>query len=85
MVEQRGGDRHRGAGWVAQAAHRFGGVGGGPSGAQEVGAEAVGRLRDPARAATTVSTALLDQRALAGIGNIWRNETLFHERVDPWL
>jgi endonuclease-8 len=42
------------------------------------------RLRDPARAALTVSAALLDQRALAGIGNIWRNETLFHERVDPW-
>ena len=47
-------------------------------------AEAAGRLRDPARAASTISAALLDQRALAGIGNIWRNETLFHERVDPW-
>ena len=46
--------------------------------------EAVRRLRDPARATLTVSAALLDQRALAGIGNIWRNETLFHERVDPW-
>jgi endonuclease VIII len=46
--------------------------------------EAVRRLRDPARAATTVSAALLDQRALAGIGNIWRNETLFHERIEPW-
>ena len=47
-------------------------------------AEAVRRLRDPARAAMTISAALLDQRALAGIGNIWRNETLWHERVDPW-
>jgi endonuclease-8 len=47
--------------------------------------EARRRLRDPARAASTISTALLDQRALAGIGNIWRNETLFHERVDPWV
>jgi endonuclease-8 len=46
--------------------------------------EAVRRLRDPARAARTISEALLDQRALAGIGNIWRNETLFRERVDPW-
>ncbi len=46
--------------------------------------EAVGRLRDPARAAMTVSEALLDQRALAGIGNIWRNETLFVERTDPF-
>jgi endonuclease VIII len=46
--------------------------------------EAFRRLRDPARADATVSSALLDQRALAGIGNIWRNEALFHERVDPW-
>ena len=28
--------------------------------------------------------ALLDQRAMAGIGNIWRNEALFRERIDPW-
>lgn len=46
-------------------------------------AEARRRLREPARAAMTISEALLDQRALAGIGNIWRNETLFAERVDP--
>ena len=32
----------------------------------------------------TISEALLDQRALAGIGNIWRNETLFVERTDPF-
>jgi endonuclease-8 len=47
-------------------------------------AAALARLRDPARATMTVSAALLDQRALAGIGNIWRNETLFHEAVGPW-
>jgi endonuclease VIII len=47
-------------------------------------AEARRRLRDPARASMTISEALLDQRALAGIGNIWRNETLWRERVDPW-
>ncbi|HXU86814.1 MAG TPA: DNA-formamidopyrimidine glycosylase family protein [Verrucomicrobiae bacterium] len=47
-------------------------------------AEARRRLRDPARAGMTISEALLDQRVVAGIGNIWRNETLFHERVDPW-
>ena len=45
--------------------------------------EALRRLRDPARETMTISAALLDQRALAGIGNIWRNETLFAERVDP--
>jgi endonuclease-8 len=46
-------------------------------------AEALRRLRDPARATMSISAALLDQRAVAGIGNIWRNETLFAERVDP--
>jgi endonuclease VIII len=46
-------------------------------------AEALSRLRHPDRAGWTISQALLDQRALAGIGNIWRNETLFAERVDP--
>lgn len=46
--------------------------------------EAVRRLTDPGRSGMSVSAALLDQRALAGIGNIWRNETLFHERVEPW-
>jgi endonuclease-8 len=46
--------------------------------------EAVRRLGEPGRASRSISAALLDQRSLAGIGNIWRNETLFHERVDPW-
>ena len=47
-------------------------------------AEARHRLRDPGRQSMTISAALLDQRAQSGIGNIWRNETLFAERVDPW-
>ncbi|HET7495131.1 MAG TPA: DNA-formamidopyrimidine glycosylase family protein [Candidatus Limnocylindrales bacterium] len=45
--------------------------------------EAVRRLRHPDRRSMSISAALLDQRALAGIGNIWRNETLWAERVDP--
>ena len=49
------------------------------------GAEAHRRLRAPERAEVSISEALLDQRALAGIGNIWRNETLFAERVDPFV
>jgi endonuclease-8 len=49
----------------------------------EAADEALRRLRDPSRSATTISAALLDQRALAGIGNIWRNEALFVERTDP--
>lgn len=47
------------------------------------GDEALRRLRAPERRDRSISAALLDQRALAGIGNIWRNETLFVDRVDP--
>jgi endonuclease-8 len=48
-------------------------------------AEALRRLRAPERRSMSISEALLDQRALAGIGNIWRNETLFAERVNPFI
>jgi endonuclease-8 len=45
-------------------------------------AEAVGRLSaDPARA---IGEALLDQRNLAGIGNLYKAETLFLRGVSPW-
>jgi endonuclease VIII len=54
-----------------------------PSFDDEATDEVIRRLRDPSRSAMTISAALLDQRALAGIGNIWRNETLFFERTDP--
>ena len=47
--------------------------------------EAIRRLRDPSRVATSIAEALLDQRALAGIGNIWKNETLWTERVSPFV
>jgi endonuclease-8 len=46
--------------------------------------EAVRRLRAPERADRTIGEALLDQRALTGLGNIWRTETLFAERVNPF-
>lgn len=55
-----------------------------PAWSESHAAEALSRLRHRDRAAWTISQALLDQRALAGIGNIWRNETLFAERVDPF-
>jgi endonuclease-8 len=47
-------------------------------------AEALRRLRDPSRADLEIGVALLDQRALAGIGNIWKNEALWTERVSPF-
>jgi endonuclease-8 len=47
-------------------------------------AEARRRLRHVSRADMAIADALLDQTALAGIGNIWKNETLFAERVSPF-
>jgi endonuclease-8 len=41
------------------------------------------RLRedDPTRA---IGDALLDQRILAGIGNLWKAEGCWHAQIDPW-
>jgi endonuclease-8 len=46
--------------------------------------EVMRRLRAPGRAATEIGPALLDQRALAGIGNVYKSEVLFLERVSPF-
>ena len=45
-------------------------------------AEAVRRLR--ARGDMTIAEALLDQRALAGIGNVFKSEVLFEGGVEPF-
>ena len=45
-------------------------------------AEAVRRLL--LAPSTAIGEALLDQRTLAGIGNLYKCETLFVERTDPW-
>jgi len=44
---------------------------------------ALARLRAPERAAMAIGDALLDQSALAGVGNVYRSEVCFIERVDP--
>lgn len=44
-----------------------------------------GRLRAGHRATTEIGVALLDQRALAGIGNVVKSEALFLERIDPFV
>jgi endonuclease-8 len=46
--------------------------------------EALRRLRAPERTGGSIASALLDQRVLAGIGNVYCDETLFLERVDPF-
>jgi len=48
-------------------------------------AEALRRFRDPARAALTIGDAIMDQKAMAGVGNIWKHETLFRRGLNPWL
>lgn len=44
--------------------------------------EALRRLRE--RDAQELGAALLDQRAVAGIGNVYKSEVAFLERLDPW-
>ncbi len=46
--------------------------------------EARRRLRSSDRADLEIAVALLDQRALAGIGNVIKNETLWLEHVSPF-
>lgn len=46
--------------------------------------EAFRRFRAPERARLTIGDAIMDQTAMAGAGNIWKHETLFHIGVNPW-
>jgi endonuclease-8 len=46
--------------------------------------EAVRRLQDKSRADTQIGEAILDQRAVAGVGNVYKSEVLFIERVNPF-
>ena len=46
--------------------------------------EALQRLREPVRASVTVGDAIMDQRVMAGVGNIWKHETLFRLGLNPW-
>jgi endonuclease VIII len=47
-------------------------------------AEALARLRQAALAETTIAEALLDQRVMAGVGNVYRSEVLFIEQANPF-
>lgn len=48
-------------------------------------AEALRRFRAPACADVTLGDALMDQHLMAGVGNIWKHETLFRCQLNPWL
>ncbi|MEP7379207.1 MAG: DNA-formamidopyrimidine glycosylase family protein [Chloroflexota bacterium] len=45
---------------------------------------ALAAIREPRRAAMAIGDALLDQTALAGLGNVYRSELPFIERVNPF-
>jgi endonuclease-8 len=47
--------------------------------------EVLRRLRAPERAPLEIGPALLDQRAMAGVGNVYKNEILWMERVSPFV
>ena len=47
--------------------------------------EALRRFRDPLLAGSTIGDAIMDQRVMAGVGNIWKHETLFRCGINPWL
>ena len=70
----------------AEALHApLGGLGPDLLGAEFDDGEALRRLHDPLRAATTIGEALLDQRVMAGVGNVYRSEVLWIERVSPFV
>ncbi len=48
-------------------------------------AEAIRRLSSTSRQEMPLGEALLDQTAMAGLGNVYRSEVCFIERVDPFL
>jgi endonuclease-8 len=46
--------------------------------------DALRRLRAPERSSVEIAAALIDQRALAGIGNVYKSEVLWLEQVSPF-
>ncbi|MCA9821931.1 MAG: Fpg/Nei family DNA glycosylase [Dehalococcoidia bacterium] len=42
-------------------------------------------FRQPGLAARTIGEAIMDQKVMAGVGNIWKHETLFRCGLHPWL
>jgi len=47
--------------------------------------EAFRRYRAPEHANRTLGDAIMDQKLMAGVGNIWKHETLFRCGLNPWL
>jgi endonuclease-8 len=47
--------------------------------------EVLRRFRDPSRSELTIGDAIMDQGVMAGVGNMWKHETLFRCGLNPWL
>jgi endonuclease-8 len=47
-------------------------------------AEVLRRFRDPLLAGVTIGDAIMDQKVMAGVGNIWKHEALFRCGLNPW-
>lgn len=56
----------------------------GPSLDGDLTAEVVAHARRPDRAAMTLGELLMTQTVAAGIGNVYKSEVLFLERLNPW-
>ncbi len=46
--------------------------------------EVLRRFRDPLLTGVTIGDAVMDQKVMAGVGNIWKHETLFRCHLNPW-
>lgn len=46
--------------------------------------ECLRRMRAPARASLTLGDAIMDQQVMAGVGNVWKHESLFACGLNPW-
>ena len=73
----------RGGALLELTARRVSGLGPDILAAELDSGAVVSNLRRAAHS-RTIGEALLDQRVVAGIGNIWRSEALWHARVSPW-
>ena len=47
--------------------------------------DALRRLRDSSRENQAIAEALIDQRAMAGLGNVYKSEVVWIERVSPFV
>src|SRR5436190_5665457 len=100
QVLERGAEKHGKPWLVLTGAEREAVLWNGPvleltrRGAHRLGPDILAEPPDPvgmvanlrrAQQQRELGDALLDQRLVAGIGNVWKAEALWHARLSPWL